>query len=318
MSAPREEHSTAADRSDSGGSGSAAPAFNYAIIEAAIRYLETHAERQPSLEELAAHTGYSPSHLQRMFTAWAGVSPKKYLSFLTLDHAKTLLRERRSLLETSLETGLSSPSRLHDLFLSWEAMSPGAYASGGDGLALSYGFLESPFGEALAMGCEKGIAGLAFTAEVGREAALADLAARWPAARLREDPAAVAPLVEAAFGGPLGRRSAPAARLALIGAPFQIKVWEALLAIPSGHVATYSDIAARIGSPKAVRAVGTAIGRNPISWLIPCHRALRKSGELGGYHWGQKLKRAMLAHESAQLESARHEGARSEAAAADA
>lgn len=268
----------------------------YAIIEAAIRYLETHAERQPSLDDLAAHTGYSPSHLQRMFTAWAGVSPKKYLSFLTLNHAKKLLRERHSVLETSLEAGLSSTGRLHDLFVSWEAMSPGVYASGGDGLALRYGWFDSPFGEALAIGAEKGLTGLAFTAETGREAALADMVSRWPAARIVEDKQAIAEMAEASFG------SGGEAKLALIGAPFQIKVWEALLSIPSGYVTTYSDIARRIGRPTASRAVGTAVGRNPISWLIPCHRALRKSGELGGYHWGLRVKRAMLAYETARLE----------------
>ena len=273
----------------------------YQIVEAAIRYLEAHAERQPSLEELSAHIGYSPSHLQRLFSAWVGVSPKKYLSFLTLDHAKRLLRDRHSVLETSIETGLSSGSRLHDLFVTWEAMSPGVYASGGDGLALSYGRFDSPFGEALAVGGERGLTGLAFTAETGRDAALADLAARWPNAALREDPAAIASLVENAFGAGDGEART---KLALIGAPFQIKVWEALLNVPSGHVTTYSDIARRIGSPKAVRAVGTAVGRNPISWLIPCHRALRKSGALGGYHWGLRVKRAMLAYESARLERA--------------
>ena len=275
---------------------------SYAVIEAAIRYLEDNAEAQPSLDALADHIGYSPAHLQRMFSAWVGVSPKKYLSYLTLDHAKRLLRERHTVLDATFETGLSSPSRLHDLFVSWEAMSPGVYASGGEGLALRYGWLETPFGEALAMASPQGLTGLAFTAETGRQAALEDMARRWPAARIVEDAAAVVPMAEAAFDG------RPGARLALIGAPFQIKVWEALLTVPSGHVTTYSDIARHIGRPKAVRAVGTAVGRNPISWLIPCHRALRKSGALGGYHWGLRVKRAMLAYESAALERSEHGG----------
>lgn len=266
----------------------------YRVVEAAVRYLEAHAEAQPSLDALAAHIGYSPAHLQRVFSRWVGVSPKKYLSYLTLDHAKHLLRERRTVLDVTMETGLSSPSRLHDLFLTWETMSPGVYASGGRGLTLSYGWFDSPFGDTLAIGVDQKLCGMAFAAETGREAAFADLRRRWPNATYREAPAAVASAVQAAFGG------RGEARLALIGAPFQLKVWEALLAVPSGYVTTYSDLATRIGSPKAVRAVGTAVGRNPISWLIPCHRALRKSGGLGGYHWGLPVKRAMLAFESAK------------------
>ncbi|MCI4662653.1 MAG: bifunctional helix-turn-helix domain-containing protein/methylated-DNA--[protein]-cysteine S-methyltransferase [Neomegalonema sp.] len=269
----------------------------YEVIAAAIRYLEENCAEHPDLETIAAKIGYSPTHFQRAFSQWVGVSPKKYLGYLTLDHAKRLLAERHSLLETSLELGLSSPSRLHDLFLSWEAMSPGVYASGGAGLEIAYGWFDTPFGEALAMGTEAGLCGLGFASGTGREGALADLSGRWRNAEFREDPQRLAPLVNAAFG------QGGQARLALIGAPFQIKVWEALLSIPSGYVTTYSDIAARIGQPKAVRAVGTAVGRNPISWLIPCHRALRKSGALGGYHWGLPVKRAMLAYESARLEA---------------
>ncbi|MEL6977610.1 MAG: bifunctional helix-turn-helix domain-containing protein/methylated-DNA--[protein]-cysteine S-methyltransferase [Pseudomonadota bacterium] len=281
--------------------GAAAPADaapNYAIVEAAIRFLEEHAEEQPSLDALAGHIGYSPAHLQRMFSAWVGVSPKKYLSYLTLEHARRLLRERRAVLDVTLETGLSSPGRLHDLFIGWEAMSPGVYASGGEGLTLRYEWFASPFGPAVAVGSELGLSGLAFAGagEAEQEAALADLARRWPKARLTRDRAPIAGWVEAAFAGKGETRVAP------LGAPFQIKVWEALLAIPSGHVAAYSDIAAAIGAPKAVRAVGTAIGRNPVSWIIPCHRALRKSGALGGYHWGLATKRAMLAYETAALE----------------
>ena len=273
-------------------------AHRYACIEAAIRYLEAHAAEHPDLETLAAKIGFSPTHFQRMFSSWVGVSPKKYLGYLTLDHAKRLLAERRTVLETTLETGLSSPGRLHDLFVTWEAMSPGVYASGGEGLTIRYGWRDSPFGAALAMGTEAGLCGLAFANECGREAAEADLRKRWPQAVYVEDAAFITPWVEAAFTGKGN------AKLALIGAPFQIKVWEALLRVPSGHVTTYSDIAAAVDRPKAARAVGTAVGRNPISWLIPCHRALRLSGELGGYHWGLPIKRAMLAYESARLDSA--------------
>lgn len=178
-------------------------------------------------------------------------------------------------------------------------MSPGEYAKGGAGLTIYWGWFESPFGPALVMGTDKGICGMGFASETGEEAAFQDLLGRWPDANFVEDPMLLRPWVHAAFGvtedGP--------APLYLIGAPFQIKVWEALLQIPSGHVTTYSEIAECIGNPRAVRAVGTAVGRNPISWLIPCHRALRKSGELGGYHWGLPVKRAMLAYESAKRES---------------
>ncbi|MEO1331011.1 MAG: bifunctional helix-turn-helix domain-containing protein/methylated-DNA--[protein]-cysteine S-methyltransferase [Pseudomonadota bacterium] len=271
---------------------------HYAYVEAAIRYLEEHAPEQPSLDDVARHIGFSPAHFQRMFSAWVGVSPKKYLSYLTLEHAKRLLAERRTVLDATFEIGLSSPGRLHDLFVSWQAMSPGVYAAGGEGLSIRYGWFASPFGPALAMGTEQGLCGMAFQGEETREAAFADMAGRWPKARYVEDREALGAWVEAAFGG------GGAAKLVLIGAPFQVQVWEALLRIPSGHVTTYSDLAEAIGRPKAVRAVGTAVGRNPVSWLIPCHRALRKSGGLGGYHWGLPVKRAMLAYESARLEAA--------------
>ena len=189
------------------------------------------------------------------------------------------------------QVGLSGTSRLHDLFLRWESMSPGEFARKGDGLSIRYGWFESPFGLALAMGTDKGLCGLAFAAETGRDAAFIDMCNRWPRATFVEDKTGLAPWIEAAFN------QTGQANLHLIGAPFQIKVWEALLTIPSGHVTTYSQIAASVGTPKAARAVGTAVGRNPVSWLIPCHRALRKSGGLGGYHWGLPVKRAMLAWE---------------------
>ncbi|MFN3262590.1 MAG: methylated-DNA--[protein]-cysteine S-methyltransferase [Pikeienuella sp.] len=269
-------------------------AFHYGLIAEALRLIEEAVPEQPGLDEIAARMGFSPAHFQRMFSEWVGVSPKRYMQYLTLDLAKRLLAERFTVLETTMEAGLSSPGRLHDLFVRWEAMSPGAWASGGEGLDIAFGWFDGPFGETLAMGTERGLCGMAFAAETGRAAALADMRGRWPNARFREDPAALAPWVSAAFGGE------GEARLALIGAPFQIKVWEALLSVPTGHVTTYSEIARVIGRPKAARAVGTAVGRNPISWLIPCHRALRKSGELGGYHWGLPVKRAMLAWEAAR------------------
>jgi len=275
--------------------------FHYDLMAAALRYIETRREDQPSLDEVAAAIGLSPAHFQRVFSQWVGVSPKRYLQHLTLDHAKRLLRDRFSVLDATYASGLSAPSRLHDLFLRWEAMTPGEYAQNGRGLTIAWGWFDSPFGETLAMGTDRGLCGMAFAAEQGRDRALADMRGRWPAAAYREDRGAIAVWVEAAFDR--GRDAdGGEVRLQMLGAPFQLKVWEALLAIPPGHVSTYSEIARSIGNPKAVRAVGTAVGRNPISWLIPCHRALRRDGELGGYHWGLPLKRAMLAYESARTD----------------
>ncbi|MEL6598005.1 MAG: bifunctional helix-turn-helix domain-containing protein/methylated-DNA--[protein]-cysteine S-methyltransferase [Pseudomonadota bacterium] len=273
-------------------------AFHYDLMAAALRYLEDRAPEQPTLEDVAAAIGYSPTHFQRTFSQWVGVSPKRYVQYLTLDHARQRLQDRFTVLDTAMESGLSGPGRLHDLFVRWEAMTPGEYAKGGADLVIHTGWFDSPFGEVLAMGTARGLCGMAFSAETGREAALEDMRSRWPNATYEEAPEALAPWVTAAFG------AGGEARLVLLGGPFQIKVWEALLRIPSGHLTTYSEIARHVGNPKAVRAVGTAVGRNPISWLIPCHRALRKSGGLGGYHWGLPVKRAMLAYEAARADAA--------------
>ncbi|WP_439140199.1 methylated-DNA--[protein]-cysteine S-methyltransferase [Roseicyclus sp.] len=271
-------------------------AYHYNVIRRAIDLIDA-AEGPLPLEALAQAMQMSPAHFQRIFSAWVGVSPKRYQQYLALGHAKRLLAERFSTLETAHAVGLSGTGRLHDLFVTWEAMAPGDYARGGAGLTIRHGWCDSPFGPMLAMATDRGICGLGFAAESGADATLADLRARWPDAEHRDDARAIRPLAEAVFGG------AADARLHLIGAPFQIKVWEALLRVPSGHVTTYSEIADAVGNPRAVRAVGTAVGRNPISWLIPCHRALRKSGELGGYHWGLPVKRAMLAWEAARSEA---------------
>lgn len=272
--------------------------YHYGVIARALRIIDEAGGAPLALDDLARRLSMSPAHFQRVFTRWVGVSPKRYQQYLTLDHARRLLAERRTLLDAAGEAGLSGAGRLHDLFIRWEAMSPGDFARGGAGLTIRWGWFESPFGPALVMATGRGICGLAFAGETGTEAAMADLTGRWPKARFVEDWSALRPWALAAFGA----TGAPVP-VYMIGAPFQIKVWEALLAIPSGHVATYSDIAARVGAPQAVRAVGTAVGRNPVAWLIPCHRAIRKTGGLGGYHWGLPVKRAMLAWESARAEA---------------
>ena len=270
--------------------------YHYNVMRRAIDAIDA-ADEVISLETLAADLSMSPAHFQRVFSRWVGVSPKRYQQYLTLDHARSLLADRFTTFDTAHELGLSGTSRLHDLFVKWEAMSPGEFARKGAGLTISYGWFDSPFGRLLAMATGIGICGLAFTQETGDEAAFADMTSRWPAATYAQAPEAIEDWVNAAFGG------GGDTRLHLMGAPFQIKVWEALLDIPSGYVTTYSEIADAIGNPRAARAVGTAVGKNPISWLIPCHRALRKSGGLGGYHWGLPVKRAMLAWESARADT---------------
>lgn len=271
--------------------------YHYGVMARAIAEIDAAGGERVALEDLAARLGMSAAHFQRLFTQWVGVSPKRYQQYLALGQARRMLAERFTVLDAAHEAGLSGPGRLHDLFLRWEAMTPGEYARGGEGLGIRWGWFDTPFGEALVMGTERGLCGLGFAAEMGREAAFADLRGRWPKACFHEDLAALRAWVEAALGG----REAP---LYLIGAPFQIKVWEALLAIPSGQVTTYSEIARAIGQPSANRAVGAAVGRNPISLLIPCHRALAKSGALTGYHWGLPVKRALLAWEAARADAA--------------
>lgn len=272
-------------------------AYHYNVIARALREIDAGGPSL-TLDGLAERMGMSPAHFQRTFSAWVGVSPKRYQQYLTLDHARTLLADRFTVLDTALATGLSGTGRLHDLFLRWEAMSPGDYAKGGEGLEIRWGWFDTPFGPALVMGTDKGICGIGFAAETGAEATMTDLLARWPRAHFTEDPMALRPWADAAFG------ATGEAHLYLIGAPFQIKVWEALMTVPTGHVTTYSEIAGAIGRPAAVRAVGTAVGRNPVSFLIPCHRALRRDGGLGGYHWGLPVKRAILAWEAARTEAA--------------
>ncbi|MCF6273353.1 MAG: methylated-DNA--[protein]-cysteine S-methyltransferase [Rhodobacteraceae bacterium] len=272
--------------------------YHYALIARAIRYIDQNATRQPTLAEVAAAIGLSEAHFQRVFKQWTGVSPKKYLQYLTLDLARNMLANHHNLLDTALATGLSGPSRLHDLFVRWEAMTPGEYARRGEGLLISHSWFDSPYGDMLVLATDRGICGLGFADKAERAATEVDLFARWPKAGFIAEREKMRPWVEATVTGK------GEAKLLLSGTGLQIKVWEALLSIPAGEVSTYSDIATHVGKPKAMRAVGTAVGRNPVSWLIPCHRALRKSGALGGYHWGLPVKRAMLARESAQLDAA--------------
>lgn len=284
---------TAADVTPQGG--------DYETVRRVIELITLDYREQPSLEAIAAELGQSPTQLQKVFTRWAGLSPKAFLQAVTLDHAKRLLaREQLPLLETSLELGLSGPGRLHDLFVTHEAMSPGEWKARGAGLVIRYGYHASPFGEALVMVTERGLAGLAFADAGGEKPCFEDMAGRWPAAQFVEDSAATAPYAARIFDPARWLREEPL-RVVLIGSDFQIRVWESLLRIPLGKAVTYSDIAGDIGQPTASRAVGAAVGRNPISFVVPCHRALGKSGALTGYHWGLTRKRAMLGWEAAQI-----------------
>lgn len=267
--------------------------YNYGVIRRAIETIDA-ADHVLGLEELSRLMDMSPAHFQRKFSTWAGISPQKYQHYLTVGYAKTLLRDKCTTLMTADSVGLSGSGRLHDLFIRWEAMSPGDYAIKGAGLTIYEGWFSSPFGEVIAMGTNRGLCGLGFASEMGRDQARDDLVNRWPLALFEEKPNRLASWVEATFAGKGN------VDLHVMGAPLQIKVWEALMRIPSGYVTTYSNIAQSIQNPKAVRAVGTAVGRNPVSFIIPCHRVLRKSGELGGYHWGTPVKRAILAFEGAR------------------
>ena len=273
---------------------------DYDIVRSVIERSSLDYRDQPSLDELAQEVGTSPTLLQKTFTRWAGLSPKAFLQAITLDNARRLLDDGMPLLDAAFELGMSGPGRLHDLFVTHEAMSPGDYKSRGKGLTIRYGWHESPFGQALIMPTDRGLAGLAF-ADTGEEAvALADMAGRWPNADYVEDPAATLPYARRIFDPARWRPDEPL-RVVLIGSDFQIRVWEALLKIPLGRARSYSRLAEEIGRPKASRAVGAAIGANPLSFVVPCHRALGKSGALTGYHWGLTRKRAMLGWEAGQL-----------------
>lgn len=266
----------------------------YERIERAIRYLESHASEQPGLDEVAAAAGLSPFHFQRLFRRWAGVSPKRFLQLLTVEHAKHLLAGSASVLDAAFEAGLSGPGRLHDHFVTLEAVSPGEYKHGGAGLEIRHGVHPSPFGLALVGETDRGVCALAFVDRGGEPAALDWLRSSWPEARLAADPAATRATVRRIF-----ERRGPTPLL-VSGTNFQVQVWRALLAIPPGRVCSYGRLARAVGRPGAARAVGAAVGANRISYLIPCHRVIRAVGALGGYRWGTRRKRAMLAWESAR------------------
>ncbi|MBY5401442.1 methylated-DNA--[protein]-cysteine S-methyltransferase [Rhizobium leguminosarum] len=272
---------------------------DYDIVRRVIELITEDYRDQPSLETIAARLNQSPTQLQKTFTRWAGLSPKGFLQAVTLDHAKRLLRkEDMPLLETSIEVGLSGPSRLHDLFVTHEAMSPGEWKAKGGGLTIRYGFHICPFGVALIMVTDRGLAGLAFSDSGDERACLEDMTCRWPNARYVEDLQATVPYAARIFEPGKWSCDQPL-RVVLIGTDFQVRVWQSLLKIPFGKAVTYSDIANDIGRPTAQRAVGAAVGANPISFVVPCHRALGKNGALTGYHWGLTRKRAMLGWESA-------------------
>lgn len=273
---------------------------DYEIVRRVVEKISIDYRDQPSLEELAAEVGETPTGLQKLFTRWAGLSPKAFLQAVTIDHARRLLDSGMPLLEASFELGMSGPGRLHDLFVTHEALSPGEYKSRGAGLVLRYGFHISPFGIALVMVTERGLAGLAFCDAGGERAALEDMTGRWPNAHFIEDMGATQPYAARIFERARWDSEQPL-RVVLIGTDFQVRVWEALLKIPMGKAKSYSSIAAELGQPSASRAVGAAVGANPLSFVVPCHRAMGKSGALTGYHWGLTRKRAMLGWEAGQV-----------------
>lgn len=273
--------------------------LDYDRIEAAIRYITTHATRQPGLKEIADSVHLSEFHFERLFSRWAGTTPQRFLRYLTKEHAKQLLDQSRDLLDVTYQTGLSSPGRLHDLFVTYEALTPGEYKQKGVGLAVTYGIHPTPFGDCLIGVTSRGICRLNFLQTDTRDQTMAEFRQAWSGANLTENEAITAPIIDRIFtrepsGKPL--------TLLLKGTNFQIKVWEALLQIPSGNVVSYETIARQIGSPNAVRAVGTACGQNGIGYLIPCHRVIQKVGGLGGYRWGLSRKQAMLGWEAANRE----------------
>jgi AraC family transcriptional regulator, regulatory protein of adaptative response / methylated-DNA-[protein]-cysteine methyltransferase len=278
-------------------------AADYEVVRRAIGYIRNHWREQPEIEAIADAVSVTPTELHHLFRRWAGLSPKAFLQALTLDRARQLLRDSASVLDASYEVGLSGPGRLHDLFVTHEAMSPGEWKSGGEGLSISFGFHPSPFGKALIMATDRGLAGVAFADAGDEETALADMRRRWPKAAYAADETRTAGLARRIFDPSRWRQDQPL-RVVLIGTDWEVRVWEALLKIPMGRVATYSEIAGKVCTPTAARAVGAAVGKNPVAFVVPCHRVIGKSGDLTGYHWGITRKQAMLGWEAGKVERA--------------
>jgi len=268
---------------------------DYLTVKRAIEFISTRWRDQPSIEAIAEHVGLSASHFQFVFKRWAGLTPKAFLQAITIERARELLRDSASVFDAAYDVGLSGPSRLHDLFVAHECLTPGDYRR--DDLTLTYGFHDSPFGESIVVAAPRGLAGLGFVDDGNREAALADMRRRWPRANFVADDESTAPFAARAFDPDQWRPDTPL-RIVMIGSDFEVRVWETLLSVPMGRATTYSDIARRIGKPKAARAVGAAVGRNPISFVVPCHRVLGRSGALTGYHWGLARKQAIIGWEA--------------------
>ena len=278
-------------------------AADYDVVRRAIGHIRKHWREQPEIDAIAEAAGVTPTELHHLFRRWAGLTPKAFVQALTLDGARQLLRDSASVLDATYEVGLSGPGRLHDLFVTHEAMSPGEWKSGGDGLTVRFGFHPSPFGKALVMATERGLAGLAFADAGEEDASLADMKRRWPKASYVADPARTAPIARRIFDPREWREDRPL-RVVLIGTDWEVRVWEALLKIPMGKVATYSGIAGKVCKPAAARAVGAAVGKNPVSFVVPCHRVIGKAGALTGYHWGITRKQAMLGWEAGRVGAA--------------
>ncbi|WP_421188220.1 bifunctional transcriptional activator/DNA repair enzyme AdaA [Aeromonas sanarellii] len=273
---------------------------DYARIADAIRFIASQVARQPTLDEIAAHVHLSPFHFQRLFSRWAGVTPKRYLQVLTLERAKALLQESRPLLEVADTLGLSSGSRLYDHFVQLEAVTPGEYKQRGAGLVIDHGVHDTPFGQAFVALTPRGVCNFSFLDDQDPQAPLSALAQRWPAAELREAPSRTQSVIHTMFDG--SKTPDRPISLHVSGTNFQISVWRALLEIPPAKVVSYAQVANAVGNPKAARAVGLAVGANPVALMIPCHRVIQQNGKLGGYHWGETRKQAIHAWEAARYE----------------
>ena len=273
---------------------------DYTRVEQAIQFLEENWKDQPSLETIANHIHLSPFHFERLFKRWAGVTPKQFLHFLTLHHAKDMLRDARSVLETAYESGLSSGSRLHDMFIKIEGATPGEFKEGGANLTIRYGFHETMFGECFLAMTPRGICSMSFNQPNEREAVVAELQAHWPKAHLVATQDEIVPIIDQLVTTDDEAGRTPV-QLHIKGTNFQLQVWQALLKIPAGQIVSYEDLALSMNRPKATRAVSSAVAKNPVGYLIPCHRVIRKSGLFGKYHWGTARKKAMIGWEASQL-----------------